>query len=77
MIALDGCTSGNMVAMEVMLPCEVHTLRTSHEVGSKVVQSWAKVCTKLARSLHEVCLKLVRTSYEVDWHVCTYAFCTK
>ena len=47
------------VAVEIMLPCEVRTLQTSHEVGSKFIRSWAEVCTKLARSLFKVGPKFV------------------
>ena len=78
--AIDDLNLGNTVATEIMLPCKVCTSQTSHEVGSKFVQSWAEVCTKLARSLfevgpklHEVRSKLARTLYEVDSHVPTHS----
>ena len=50
------------VTAEIMLPCELCTSRTSHEVGLKFVRSWPEVCTKLAK-VHS---KLAQTSCEVD-----------
>ena len=52
----------DMVAAEIVLPCEVHTSRTSHKVGLKFVQSCPEACTKLAK-VHSM---LAQTLCKVD-----------
>ena len=64
--------STRMAAVEIMLPCEVHTSRTSHEVGSKFARSWLKVHLKLDRSSFEVGPHFIQS-----WLTRTYAFRTK
>lgn len=47
-----------MVDAEIMLPCEVRTSQTSHKVGLKFIQVWAKVCTNFFWSSPKLCTKL-------------------